>query len=228
VHGIGVERGLAWSLALSWAVHAAILAAVAAVWLRLDGPPAAPIVVDLAENGAPAIDVSAALPSPRPAPSRPVPAPRAVREAAPAPTSSAAPTPGTEPAPSPPTFRGAPAATVEPPPGPIMSEPSPPAAPSAVTGRAAAGLIAPQPTEHAAPRYPERARLAGIQGTVVLRARVTVEGAVAEVVIDRSAGHADLDAAAVEALRRWRVEPARRAGRPVQVWIVIPVHFSLG
>jgi protein TonB len=97
-----------------------------------------------------------------------------------------------------------------------------------VTGRAVAGVVAPQPTERAAPSYPEPARLAGVQGTVVLRARVTVEGAVGEVVIDRSAGNADLDAAAVEALRRWRFEPARRAGRPVEVWIVIPIHFSLG
>jgi protein TonB len=222
VHGIRVERGLAWSLALSWAVHAALLAAVASAWLRLDGEPAAPIVVDLAENGAPAIDVRAAPPSPRPAPSRSMPASRAVREAAPAPTLSAAPTPGMETAP--PSIASEPSRQA---PG-ITSEPSPPAAPSAVTGRAVAGVVAPQPTERAAPSYPEPARLAGVQGTVVLRARVTVEGAVGEVVIDRSAGNADLDAAAVEALRRWRFEPARRAGRPVEVWIVIPIHFSLG
>jgi len=230
VHGIRVERGLTWSLALSGAVHAAILAAVVTVWLRLDGEPAAPIVVDLAENGPAPVDVHASRPGPSPSPSRPAaPPPRAVREMAPP---LAPPATVTEPAPSPPAGRDAPAAAVAPPPDvpAIASEPPRPPPSSGAAGRSATGaeVVPPQPTERATPRYPEPARLAGVQGTVVLRARVTVEGAVAEVVIDRSAGHTDLDTAAVEALRRWRFEPARRAGRPVEVWIVIPVHFSLG
>jgi protein TonB len=231
VHRIRLTRGLAWSLALSWAAHAAILAAVASVWLGLDGAPGAPIVVDLAEEGAPAMEVRAARPAPRPAAPRPAAAPPpARREPAPATTPDPS-EPATEPTAAAPPPGGAPAAAVDPPASPsstTAARPAPPLAGAAAGTGAGAGLVAPQPTERAAPRYPEPARLAGLQGTVVLRARVTAEGAVAEVVIDRSTGSAELDTAAVEALRRWRFEPARRAGQPVEVWILVPIQFSLG
>jgi protein TonB len=45
--------------------------------------------------------------------------------------------------------------------------------------------------------------------------------------LERSAGHQDLDEAAVEAVRRWRFEPARRGNRPMAVWVLIPVTFKL-
>jgi protein TonB len=89
-------------------------------------------------------------------------------------------------------------------------------------------LIVPRGGYQVIPRYPESARHAGAQGTTVLRVRVLPDGSVAEVLVDRSAGHADLDTAAVDAVRRWRFEPARRGGEPVAVWILVPVRFTLG
>jgi protein TonB len=77
------------------------------------------------------------------------------------------------------------------------------------------------------PRYPDSARRQGIDGTVLVKALVTEQGRVAEVAVERSAGHPDLDQAAVEAVSRWRFEPARRGRQPLAVWVLIPVQFSL-
>jgi protein TonB len=77
------------------------------------------------------------------------------------------------------------------------------------------------------PAYPDAARRMGIEGTALLKIRILEDGAVGEVHITRSAGHSSLDEAAVEAVRRWRFEPARRDGRPIQVWASLPIRFRL-
>ena len=77
------------------------------------------------------------------------------------------------------------------------------------------------------PRYPESARRAGIEGTVLLKLHVLADGGVASVTIERSSDHADLDHAAVQAIRRWRFEPARKDHRAVAAWAVLPVEFRL-
>jgi protein TonB len=86
----------------------------------------------------------------------------------------------------------------------------------------------PRPGHQVAPRYPESARLAGVQGTTLLRVRVKADGSVGEIRVERSAGHADLDAAAIAAVGQWRFEPARRRGAAVDEWVVLPVKFILG
>jgi periplasmic protein TonB len=77
------------------------------------------------------------------------------------------------------------------------------------------------------PRYPDSARRRGIEGTVVVMAYVTEQGRVEKVQVEQSAGHTDLDQAAVEAVGRWRFEPARRGRQPVAMWVSIPVKFVL-
>jgi periplasmic protein TonB len=77
------------------------------------------------------------------------------------------------------------------------------------------------------PRYPESARRQGIEGTVLVKALVTEQGRVEAVKVERSAGHTDLDQAALEAVSRWRFEPARRGRQPVAVWVLVPVEFTL-
>jgi protein TonB len=77
------------------------------------------------------------------------------------------------------------------------------------------------------PRYPAAARRRGIEGEVLVEVRVGADGAPAGVEILRSSGSALLDAAAVEALERWRFEPARSGGRPVAGTVEIPVTFKL-
>jgi protein TonB len=77
------------------------------------------------------------------------------------------------------------------------------------------------------PRYPESARRQGFEGTTLLKIRVSDTGRVEDVLIERSAGHQDLDHAAVEAVKQWRFEPARRGKQPVAVWVMLPVRFAL-
>ncbi len=77
------------------------------------------------------------------------------------------------------------------------------------------------------PVYPRVARRRNYQGTVLLDVRVTVEGKVADVRLARSSGHQILDRSALDAVEKWRFEPARRAGRPVETWVRVPVRFEL-
>jgi protein TonB len=78
------------------------------------------------------------------------------------------------------------------------------------------------------PRYPESARRRGIEGTVLLKMRITAQGRVEDVRVVRSAGYPELDESAIEAVRRWRFEPARHNGEPVvEEAVLLPVVFQL-
>jgi protein TonB len=77
------------------------------------------------------------------------------------------------------------------------------------------------------PHYPEAARREGVEGTVTLRFEVLASGKVGTVQVQSSAGRADMDRAAVEAVRTWLFEPARRGKEAVAVWVTLPVRFEL-
>ncbi len=71
------------------------------------------------------------------------------------------------------------------------------------------------------PHYPESARREGAEGVVTLRFEVLTSGKVGTVQVQRSAGRPDLDRAAVEAIRTWLFEPARRGKEAVAVWVIV-------
>ena len=77
------------------------------------------------------------------------------------------------------------------------------------------------------PHYPEAARREGVEGTVTLRFEVLASGKVGTVQVQRSAGRPDMDRAAVEAIKTWLFEPARRGKEAVAVWVTLPVRFEL-
>ena len=77
------------------------------------------------------------------------------------------------------------------------------------------------------PRYPESARRQGFEGTTLLKIYVSDTGRVEDVLVERSAGHQDLDLAAMEAVKQWRFEPAKRGKQSVAVWVMLPVRFAL-
>jgi protein TonB len=77
------------------------------------------------------------------------------------------------------------------------------------------------------PHYPEAARREGAEGVVTLRFEVLASGKVGTVQVQRSAGRHDLDRAAMEAIRTWLFEPARRGKEAVAVWVILPVRFEL-
>jgi protein TonB len=78
------------------------------------------------------------------------------------------------------------------------------------------------------PRYPDAARREGVEGEVLLRFEVLATGHVGAVAVSRSTGRDDLDRAAVDAVKTWLFEPARRGKEAVTVWVTLPVRFRLG
>lgn len=95
------------------------------------------------------------------------------------------------------------------------------------SGDALSSLARPLGGYQIKPSYPESARRSGVQGTTVLKLRVLENGKVGEVQIEKSAGHPDLDMAAVDAVRKWLFEPARIGKQPLAVWVLLPVKFEL-
>jgi protein TonB len=77
------------------------------------------------------------------------------------------------------------------------------------------------------PDYPDIARDRGWEGLVVLSVAVASDGRAESVSVARSTGHDVLDRAARDAVRRWRFEPARRAGMPVAATVEVPIRFRL-
>ncbi len=73
--------------------------------------------------------------------------------------------------------------------------------------------------------YPPAAKEAGVEGRVILEAIVDKEGGIRKVKVVK--GHPQLDAAAVEAVKQWRYEPAKKDGKPVVVQMTVTVAFKL-
>lgn len=75
------------------------------------------------------------------------------------------------------------------------------------------------------PEYPELARHAGVQGTVVLDIVVSAEGAVTQVKF--VSGPQALSQAAMDAVRWWRFEPYLVNGQPTAVETTLVLNFRL-
>lgn len=91
----------------------------------------------------------------------------------------------------------------------------------ATKGAAVSYLTLKQMSGNKAPSYPMSARLQKRQGEVGLLYRVTNSGAVADVQITKSSGHADLDQAAVQAIAKFKFVPGQEG------WARHPVQFAL-
>lgn len=75
------------------------------------------------------------------------------------------------------------------------------------------------------PQYPELAREAGVEGTVLIRVLVGEDGFVKDSIIIQSVPM--LDDAAAGAAQTAVFKPALQKDKPVAVWMVIPVEFQL-
>jgi protein TonB len=73
--------------------------------------------------------------------------------------------------------------------------------------------------------YPDIARSARVDGTVILEAVVDANGSVTQLRVVRSVPL--LDRAALDAVRQWRYAPSLYGGRPVSVLLTITVRFTL-
>lgn len=77
------------------------------------------------------------------------------------------------------------------------------------------------------PPYPVMAKRRGYQGEVTLSVLVDSQGIVSGVKIKTTSGHGSLDKAALAAVRRWRFIPATIDGKPVDMWVDVPIDFRL-
>ncbi|HEY1138545.1 MAG TPA: energy transducer TonB [Xanthomonadaceae bacterium] len=79
-----------------------------------------------------------------------------------------------------------------------------------------------------APSYPPDALARELEGTVMLKVLVDVDGSPLSVEIERSSGHRKLDdAARRQVLRKWKFKPAIKDGQAIQVYGIVPVSFTL-
>src|SRR5208337_2174491 len=98
-------------------------------------------------------------------------------------------------------------------------------APSNGTG-VGGGVSAPKALYAPDPEYSEEARKAKYQGTVVLWLVVDANGRPQQIRIQRALGMG-LDEKAIEAVKLWKFDPARKDGQAVPVMINVEVNFRL-
>jgi len=92
--------------------------------------------------------------------------------------------------------------------------------------RVGGGVSAPKPIFTPDPEYSEEARKSKYQGVVVLWLVIGPDGHPHEVRVARPLGMG-LDEKAIEAVRTWRFEPAKKDGQPVAVQMNVEVSFRL-
>jgi protein TonB len=62
---------------------------------------------------------------------------------------------------------------------------------------------------------------------VLLDVQINERGLVDDISVSKSSGVASLDRAALETVRGWRFEPARRGGLPTTVVVTVPIRFEI-
>lgn len=85
---------------------------------------------------------------------------------------------------------------------------------------------APEKVSAPPPNYTEIARKARIQGVVIVQAIIDKEGNVTNVKVLKPLPMG-LDKAAVEAIKKWKFQPATLNGKPVAVYYNLTVNFQL-
>ena len=83
----------------------------------------------------------------------------------------------------------------------------------------------PKPLSPLEPAFPEEARRAGVEGTVILQVDIDETGLVKQVAVIQSLGHG-CDESSVEAVRAARFFPAAVGEQPVPVRVRIPFRFQ--
>lgn len=84
----------------------------------------------------------------------------------------------------------------------------------------------PRPISQRSPTYPPELQRARVEGTVVLRFVVGVDGTTSRITVERSDNSA-FEEPAIRAVRTWRFEPGEKDGQAVAAWVRIPIPFSV-
>lgn len=207
-------RGMSrWTL-IAFVAHMLVIASIV---LFDQTPPQAPEIfnVTMLPMAPPAPEPPAPAPAPKPQPvikkqqPKPIPLPK------PAPVDSKTAISREQPAPTPVTTEvqnTAPASGADKPnPSQVVSQPQ----------FEAAYLNNPRPA------YPAMSRRLGEEGRVEVEVQVQPDGLPSKVSLRRSSGYTRLDEAALEAIKRWKFVPAKRAGEAIAASVIVPMPFIL-
>lgn len=85
--------------------------------------------------------------------------------------------------------------------------------------------VSPRKTVDVRPVYPEIARIARVEGTIIMEAVLDTSGRITQLRVLKSVPM--LDQAALDAVRQWRYSPSLYGGHPVSVLMTITVRFTL-
>lgn len=88
-------------------------------------------------------------------------------------------------------------------------------------------MLAPQVLYRIDPRYPDAARIAHRQGTVVVEAEIATDGTMSSARVVSSPLGFGLEQSALDAIRSWKFAPARYGERPIAVYYRWNILFSL-
>jgi TonB family protein len=78
------------------------------------------------------------------------------------------------------------------------------------------------------PEYPELARVARLEGNVILQAIIHSDGSVGDIeVLRTNRPNMGFEDSAIEAVAQWRYKPAEQNGKPVEVYFTVFVNFTL-
>ncbi|MFN3514808.1 MAG: energy transducer TonB [Phenylobacterium sp.] len=176
---------------------------------------------------APALMVSLISETPAPAPQPAEPPPPQPRPPEPPVRMTASTRPTTSPMTAPP-----PEEQVRPAPPQPTAPPSPSAAAASAPAAGPPSVTPPNFTaaylNNPGPQYPYESRRKREQGIVQLKVLVGADGRPEQVLLDKTSGFPNLDAAALDIVRkRWRFAPATQGDRPVAAWVAVPMQFSL-
>lgn len=87
--------------------------------------------------------------------------------------------------------------------------------------------VKPQPITMPPPVYPPLAAKAGIEGKVIVKMLVDIDGGVTAVEVIKSSGNPMLDESAIAAAKQSKFTPARQRDKLVRVWVVRQIEFKL-
>jgi protein TonB len=85
----------------------------------------------------------------------------------------------------------------------------------------------PSPISKIQPTYPNSLLSKGIGGRTIIACVVDDKGMVTSTSIKQSAGHSDLDNAALSAVAKWKFKPATKSGRNVRASCLVPFNFEV-
>jgi TonB family protein len=88
-------------------------------------------------------------------------------------------------------------------------------------------IEAPKLVTKVQPTYPQKAKAAGAQGTVILHAIIGMDGKPLSLRVMNKEIDPDLARASVEAVSQWRYTPTLLNGEPIEVDTTIMVNFTL-